>query len=533
MKNIPALPDWFANVLLASNSNQNLRDGNDFMSPGIRNADLASVAGFLRRKFALGGDELEDALSALNNTAHQPLPSTEVSQIANSISRYHASPVTDFTDTGLSRVFAKQICDVFKFVEGMGWMNYREGHWQPDNENLAIQETAKEFVTRIHSYFEGCGTNDERKAAKGAKSRARIKAIYELAASDDAVRQKPEDFDSLPMSLNVRNGTIKWDTGEIVFHKHCAEDLHTKIANVDYVATAECPTFKRTLDRALDSETGEFLQRLFGYIASGEPTEQVVVFMHGVGANGKSTLINELQHLLGSYSCNVEPSSFTVQKNPGIRNDIARLRGARLALASEFNHGEIIDASLIKKISGGDPLTARFLHKEHFEFVVKATLVFVTNALPVLNGGDAAIARRVLSICFPNVIPPDERDPNLARLISGERSGVLNWLVEGLNSYLISGQLQVPDSVREASKQYMNNSDMLGQFLAEECEFNKGYQVAASEIFNVYKAWCWDRNLRPLASPSFKSELIKRRVGTHERKAKGIFWFGLKLKSSI
>jgi putative DNA primase/helicase len=415
----------------------------------------------------------------------------------------------------------------------MGWMNYREGHWQPDNENLAIQETAKEFVTRIHSYFEGCGTNDERKAAKGAKSRARIKAIYELAASDDAVRQKPEDFDSLPMSLNVRNGTIKWDTGEIVFHKHCAEDLHTKIANVDYVATAECPTFKRTLDRALDSETGEFLQRLFGYIASGEPTEQVVVFMHGVGANGKSTLINELQHLLGSYSCNVEPSSFTVQKNPGIRNDIARLRGARLALASEFNHGEIIDASLIKKISGGDRLTARFLHKEHFEFVVKATLVFVTNALPVLNGGDAAIARRVLSICFPNVIPPEERDPNLARLISGERSGVLNWLVEGLNSYLNSRRLQVPDSVREASKQYMNDSDMLGQFLEEECEFNKGYQVAASEIFNVYKAWCWDRNLRPLASPSFKSELIKRRVGTHERKAKGVFWFGLKLKSSI
>jgi hypothetical protein len=162
MKNIPALPDWFANVLLASNSNQNLRDGNDFMSPGIRNADLASVAGFLRRKFALGGDELEDALSALNNTAHQPLPSTEVSQIANSISRYHASPVTDFTDTGLSRVFAKQICDVFKFVEGMGWMNYREGHWQPDNENLEIQETAKEFATRIHSHFEGCGTNDRR-----------------------------------------------------------------------------------------------------------------------------------------------------------------------------------------------------------------------------------------------------------------------------------------------------------------------------------------------------------------------------------
>ena len=117
--------------------------------------------------------------------------------------------------------------------------------------------------------------------------------------------------------------------------------------------------------------------------------------------------------LLGSYGLTVEPSTFMMQRTETIRNDIARLKGARLAVSSELGVGELLNAPLLKRYVGGDPLTARFLFKEYITFKPTAVPIFVTNALPIINGADQALARRIVLLHFDRVVPVEQRDPRL------------------------------------------------------------------------------------------------------------------------
>ena len=166
---------------------------------------------------------------------------------------------------------------------------------------------------------------------------------------------------------------------------HEANDLLTKMANVDFDPTAECPNFKKVLAQSLPFEHRAFMLRYLGYSLMGEPREQIFAIPYGVGANGKSTLINAVQHALGDYAANVEPTTLMKQKSEKVRSDVERLQGVRLAITSELGMGEILDAPLIKRFTGGDKITARALYKSEIEYTAKFSLVMTTNSLPVIN----------------------------------------------------------------------------------------------------------------------------------------------------
>ena len=499
-----------------------------FMSPGCRNNDLTSLAGYYRRR-GLNEDAIREQLEAANSIARIPLGKQEVQRIAQSIARnYEADPGGKLNDVQLSRRLAEYISDTCRFVPGIGWKYYDGRSWLQDVQGVRSKERIK---TEIEMYVESIRSGGNLDAAGDARkylTNAKVKAVLELVQTDPAVLTGIEKFDSNPQLLNLKNGTIDLASG--ILRPHAAEDLLTKVANVECTPSADCPLFKKVLYQSLPHEHAAFLLRYFGYALVGEPIEQVLAILHGAGANGKSTIVNAVSHLMGGYAANVEPGTLIKQKTEKIRTDIARLHGVHLAVTSELATGEILDSALVKRFTGGDTITARALYSLEFEFKPKFSLVMTTNALPVIDGADAALARRLILVPFRNVVPEAERDPRLSERLKSEASGIFNLLLAGLQEYRDIG-LDLPGDLKKEVAQFAASSDMLASFLSDEAQEMSGTDLKSSVLYASYSHWCVMRGLRRLSSPVFKRELEKKGY-LSKRTRSGQVWVGLRLRPS-
>lgn len=113
-----------------------------------------------------------------------------------------------------------------------------------------------------------------------------------------------------------------------------------------------------------DKELIEYMQRLVGYSLTGDISEQLMFFLVGGGSNGKSTFINTIKDLMGDYGKQAQSDTFIKKKSGGANNDIARLASARFVSAIESEEGEKLSETLVKQITGGEPVVARFLKQE-------------------------------------------------------------------------------------------------------------------------------------------------------------------------
>ncbi|MFY0311598.1 phage/plasmid primase, P4 family [Leisingera sp. D0M16] len=503
---------------------------------GHRSNDFASTIGWLVRKGHSESHILTMVL-ALNKELPHPLPEQEVIGIVRSISRYPRGATTELDEINLSRELARLLSGRVSYTTTHGWLYTLVDRWQCQNGEAIVQEAVKRFLENI---VQGVRANtdpsrgDEHKSVKKIQTRTKVKALMELMRSDPVILRDGSDFDARRDLLNVRNGTIEINEDGFTFREHRAEDLLTKMADVDFDLNARCPTFDKVLSDALpDEEEAAFFLRFLGYSVSGLFDQQILGIFYGAGANGKSTLVNEIQACLGDYAVNVETSTFTVQKFSGVRNDLSRLNGARLAVSSELGMGEILDSSLMKKLTGGDKITARYLYKENFEFTPTAVPLFVTNALPVIDGGDPAMTRRIVVLGFKNIIPPEKRDPSLPGKLRAERSGIFNRLLEGMVDYIRMKGIRPPASITLATSQYGENSDMIGQFLGECTTADPKATVGAGDLLSEYRSWAMQNGLKGLSGPQFKAALEKRPGLINKRTKAGILWVGLALKGSV
>jgi putative DNA primase/helicase len=162
--------------------------------------------------------------------------------------------------------------------------------------------------------------------------------------------------------LNCRNGTVNILTGE--FYQHRQGDYITKIANVVYNPDADCPLWKQFVREIMHYKTDviRFLQTACGWAVTGDTREQTMFILFGSGANGKTTFLNTVMSVLGDYATSAPTETFMRKTGDQITNDIARLRGARFVTTTEAEQGRRLSEPLIKKITGNDQMTARFLY---------------------------------------------------------------------------------------------------------------------------------------------------------------------------
>ncbi len=439
------------------------------------------------------------------------------------------------TDLGNARRFVKQHGAGLRYVRAWGWLVWDGRRWTHD-ETGEVMQRAKEIpdLIRVEALRRPPGTPLRKTLLQWAfksESRARLEAMVALAQTEPSIAVLADTFDADPWVLNVVNGTLNLRTGAL--RRHSREDLITKLAPVDYNPAATCPRFEAFLDRIMAGNVDliRFLQRAIGYSLTGLATEQVLFILHGTGANGKSTFLEALRHVLGDYAVQADPSTFLKRDPDAIRNDVARLRGARFISAVEIGFGRHLDEALVKQATGGDTITARLLYREPFEFMFTGKVFLACNHKPEIRGADLGIWRRIRLIPFEVTIPPEEQDRHLLDVLKGEAPGILGWAVEGYLDWQREG-LVTTGAVVEATARYREASDTLAGFLAERCVLDPESWSSASELYRAYRQWAEDAGERPMSKRRF-GQMLAERGFKLDRANRPMVWVGLALRSDM
>ena len=357
-----------------------------------------------------------------------------------------------------------------------------------------------------------------RKWSRTSQSRAGIRAMISLAASESEVVIKSDRLDRDPMLINVENGIVDLRTGEL--RPPAPEAYMTLVAPVDYHKDATCPTFDRFQEQIAQGDRGliAFKKRIFGSFLTGSVKDQKLYVMYGSGANGKSTEMNVLRRILGGYAIQTASDTLIERRAGAATNDIARLRGKRLVVANETEAGDRLATGFIKQATGGEPVTARLLYQEYEEFEPTWKFAISTNHLPEIDGGDLALLRRLILIPYDYVVPECERDPDLGEKLWTEAPGIFRWMVEGCLEWQEVGLGEMPPRVRAALDTYRAETDPIGTWLQEECEFGD-YEVPARELYTAFCTWCIRNDVDRLNPTIFGRRMTQRGL---EASKKGI-----------
>lgn len=390
------------------------------------------------------------------------------------------------TELGNAERIAFEYGHIIKYVSEIGWMLWDGKRWTVDNKKEIERIAAKV----LRGLYKSENEAEEKWARYCEKRNIRMNSIKDLMP---LVPGEREEFDKHDYLFNVQNGVVNLKTGELLPHDR---KLHlTKIANVEFDKDAECPNWLNFLDSIFmgDKELQEYMQRLIGYSLTGDISEQIMMFLVGGGSNGKSTFINTIKDLLGDYGKQAKSDTFIKKKETGANNDIARLVGARFVSAIESEEGERLSESFVKQITGGEPVLARFLRQEFFEFIPNFKVFFTTNHKPIIGGLDEGIWRRVKLIPFNLNLPSHLRDKKLPEKLSVEMSGILNWAIEGCMKWQKDG-LKEPKVVAAATGNYKEDMDILGPYLGECCYIDKldsNLKIEAKDLYKDYLDYCY------------------------------------------
>lgn len=393
-----------------------------------------------------------------------------------------------------------------------------------------------------------------RKWAARSEMKASIEAALGLAKKLLAV---PDDaLDRNPWLLNCQNGTVDLRTGEL--RKHDPADYITKLVPLDYNPTARSTAWEAVVARVTLEEgmttrpLARFLQRWFGYCATGSTREQAFVVHYGQGSNGKSTILDTVADVLGDYAATAAPGLMVGSGKDRHPTEIADLFGRRMVTSHETGEGGQLKEDVVKQLTGGDKVKARFMRADFFEFEPTHKLQLLTNHKPAIRGQDNGIWRRVLLMPYLARFAVAEevaagrahyvRDTRIMDRLAAEKQGVLTWVVEGAKAWAQDG-LQPPDAVLAASRDYQTEQDRIGQFVSECCELDAQASEPLSDgmggLYHAYRGWCVEGGFMSLSKTRFVQELercvpnfAKRNAkvgGTGERRRDVLRIHGLRL----
>ena len=441
----------------------------------------------------------------------------------------------DLTDTGNAQRFVSRHAHEARFCHAWKqWLVWDGRRWASDGGGAAM-EMAKDTANSIYRDAANAPDADrKRELAKHANrslSRESLRAMLDLAQSVAGLPVTPDQLDLDPWLLNVENGALDLRTGDL--REHDPGDLITKLAPVVYSSYAMCPTWDAFLARITDgdAELASYLQRSVGYSLTGVTTERALFVLHGAGRNGKSTFIEALHASLGDYAT-VAPIEMLMAKryDGGIPNDVAALKGARFVSASEVEEGRRLAEAKVKQLTGGDTVTARFLHGEFFTFRSTHKLWLATNHKPEIRGTDMGIWDRIRLVPFVVRIPEDEVDRGLLQKLKAELPGILAWAVRGCLEWQRLGSLSEPEIVRSATAGYQAEMDTVADFLIERCVAQPAAEVLVKRLYAAYVTWCEENGERPIKQRQLSDRLKERGFAEPEHGRSGNYWVGIGLR---
>jgi len=410
-----------------------------------------------------------------------------------------------------------------RYAPGLGYHVWNGRRWE------ASETRVRQEVHRMGAALALAGKTKE---AHGFLTTVRIDALMTELRAVPAVHVSASVFDARADLLSFRNGTVDLQTGEL--RPHDMRDMITRHLDADYDPQAIAPRWESFLREIFPAnpELADYLRRLVGYGITGDTSEQAFCVLWGKGANGKSVLTDTLTHVFREISTTTPFATFEQKPSGGIPNDLAALRGARLVMASEGESGRPMAEAVLKRVTGADMISARFLRREFFEFRPAFLLMLATNHKPRFQGQDDGLWRRVKLIQFARFFRPDERDHALTGTLRSEAPGIIAWAVRGAVEWYANG-LQDPDVIREATREYRETSDPLAGFLPDVLAVtgDTAHSVGLSDAFGAYLDWCEAENLQPRerwTKRKFGAAMEERGAVRH-RTNKGMTLLGVRL----
>ena len=440
------------------------------------------------------------------------------------------------TDAGNAERFAHCMKDSLVFdTRKECWRHYNGVKWVEDaGEN--IFSSAIEVVRSIrfkeakHCPRAEDGKDLEKQLflhSKASESKTRLEAMIFLARHMMA----HSEFDSDKYLFNCANGTIELKTGKL--REHRREDYMTRSSRVVYDPVSDCSIWNKFLNETLqgDRDMVRFLQINVGYCLSGDASEEILNLVHGPEATGKSTFMESVKSAFGDYTKTCDFETFLKQKDTGRpRNDLAGLDGARLVSSCEVEEGKELAENVVKILTGGDTISARFLYKEFFEYEPQFKLWLICNHVPKVDAQDGAMWRRILRIPFVFTIPKERRDKKLKKMLKDPAIGgvqILKWAVDGFLLWQAE-VLQIPAVVEKSTQEYRESCDFLADFFNESCDLSDpSAWMSTEKLFRTYKNFCMKNDIKhPMNMISFSKKLDGR--GLKKQKQDGVRgWLGI------
>ena len=445
-------------------------------------------------------------------------------------------PDMGLNDIDRTKDFCNKYGNEIRHSDISGYYVWSGKHWLADDKHAI--ELIKNYHIKIHDSLMSEYKQDTEKnkplkflASKMASERA-IKTVYNLSKSDRQITIKESEFDSNKNILNLNNVTY-----DLINHRvksHSQDDNLTIILPYDYEPKAACPQWEKFLNRIFDNdkELIAYIQELIGYTLTGETKLQSWYFLYGSGRNGKSVFSEIINRLVGNYGTKIRTESImSKEHNSGgetANPEIAKLKGKRFVLASEINDSHRLNESLVKDLTGGDSISARFLNQNSFEFTPQCKLWVYGNYKPYVKGTDEGIWRRIKLIPFKVTIPENEVDAMLIDKLTKELSGILNWSLDGLKRLQkLEYRIAEPKVIKDEVKAYRSEMDIVGQFITDNGYSFGGYWTLCKVFYSDYTEYCKENGYHTFSqrrlSDYLKTRECETKVGTGNKK----FYYGI------
>lgn len=418
------------------------------------------------------------------------------------------------------------------------WAAYVNGRWVLKGALSAVWSRCVETIRAMGDGEADLYPEDRRDGflsfARKSRSRVAVAAMRDIAQADPRIQAAMDAFDRQRYLLNLRDGVYDLEAGELL--PHSPELYLMQQARVMYDAAATAPRWERFLAQTQPEQARrDYLARVVGYTLTADTSEQCIFVHVGTGANGKSVFLDVVMALMGEYAQSVPSSTLLASKSEGVPNDVARMVGKRLLSTVETSAGKKLDEELVKQLTGGDTISARFMRAEFFDFKPVGKIHLATNHLPHVGSGYGT-ARRLQDIGWDVTIPEEERDRSLAeRIIEEELPGVLNWALRGYQDWRLQG-LSVPEAVRERTAEHVASSDTIGMWLEENTvPAPPDREIETTELFRNYSAWARAMELKPMTVMSFSNALKEHGIRKERSKQphrRSVF-FGLSIQKVV
>ena len=422
------------------------------------------------------------------------------------------------TDEANAWRFVQVVKEHHRYVPGWKkWIFYQDGRWDIDHAECRIMNRTGEVGFGLFEQLRELEKEVDDKefmrilayARKSMDARG-MDSMIRYGRKDSEVQIEHTELNPDPWLFNCRNGTIDVRTGE--FREHRAEDLIMHMAQVRYDPDAKSPVFDTFIRDVMngDEEMVEYLQVLFGYCLNGTSQEHVMPIFYGDGRNGKSTLLEAIMHLMGSYALKCPQGMLMARKSESHLTEVADLHGTRLAVVSETPKGRL-NESLVKEITGGDTIAARRMREDLWRFVPSHTVFMATNYAPTVDADAKALWARLHVVPFEVSFEGGRCDKRLLDRLKQEGSGILNWMVQGALKYVQNGLAQ-PRRSENATNDYRREEDLLTQFLEEECTLGSQEKCRTQEFRDAYEDWSGVRvSLQSLKRGLFARGIVPRK----------------------